>query len=266
MRNQSLFELVAYAYGSCFELIYDMMPFKRISGGPDWVRSDGWDIEALIPEGSVDPLPATPFGGAILELVSNRSPKVQRMLQTLLEERFKVVVRSEKKEMPVYVLSVLPGGPKFQGKEQITGFWLKGMGMTDAPGRGITVAEGAQVSMRNDRGSCLGADGRPGPRGRGGPICTSAIFANQFMDEVATHLSETQFAGRPVINRTDIQERVSFRFDLPEVAFVRGRLPQPFSFKELARGLATVGLDLKEDPKGLVEVLVIERAEKPSEN
>jgi hypothetical protein len=69
-----------------------------------------------------------------------------------------------------------------------------------------------------------------------------------------------------VINRTDIQERVSFRFDLPEVAFVRGRLPQPFSFKELARGLATVGLDLKEDPKGLVEVLVIERAEKPSEN
>ena len=56
-----------------------------VLGGPTWVDTDKWDIAATAPSGQAE-------------------PPTQLMMQTLLAERFKLVVRLEQREQPVYAL------------------------------------------------------------------------------------------------------------------------------------------------------------------
>ena len=72
---------------------YRVSPFQVT--GPDWLATEHFDIEAKYPDG------ATP---------EDR----QQMLRTLLEDRFKVAVHREPKEMPGYVLVVEKGGAKLK--------------------------------------------------------------------------------------------------------------------------------------------------------
>jgi uncharacterized protein (TIGR03435 family) len=58
----------------------------QIVGGPAWVNSDGYDIEAR-PEEKAD------------------QPQVWHMLQSLLTERFKLAVRRETRTMPGYAIT-----------------------------------------------------------------------------------------------------------------------------------------------------------------
>jgi len=92
--NISLQGLIAIAYD---------LPFQsdRISGGPDWVRSERFDIEAKMemPAGIAD---------------KARLARARLMLQTLLSERFKLTLQRETKEVPVYVVSVAKNGPKLK--------------------------------------------------------------------------------------------------------------------------------------------------------
>jgi uncharacterized protein (TIGR03435 family) len=67
-----------------------------ISGGPAWLRTDTYDIEAKA-EGS----PTT----RVME-----GP----MLQALLEDRFKLKLRFQTREIPVYELTVAKSGIKLQ--------------------------------------------------------------------------------------------------------------------------------------------------------
>ena len=63
-----------------------------------------YDIEAKAPANAIPP------GLSDAE----RWSRVRRMLQALLADRFKLVMRVEQKTMPVYVLTVASGGPKLQ--------------------------------------------------------------------------------------------------------------------------------------------------------
>jgi uncharacterized protein (TIGR03435 family) len=63
--------------------------------GPPWLQSTRFDVSAKIP------------GGAT-------KPAFQSMLQNLLAARFKLTVRRENREMPVYELTVAKNGPKFR--------------------------------------------------------------------------------------------------------------------------------------------------------
>jgi uncharacterized protein (TIGR03435 family) len=65
----------------------------QLSGGPGWLDNDRFDIEGRA---------ATPAG----------EEQLRAMLNTLLAERFKLVVRHESKEMPVYALTVGKKGSK----------------------------------------------------------------------------------------------------------------------------------------------------------
>ena len=71
---------------------YGLKPFQ-LSGGPDWISSQGYDIEAKA-EG-------TPSNA-----------EMQKMMQTLLEDRFKLKYHRETKELPVYTLAAGKGGLK----------------------------------------------------------------------------------------------------------------------------------------------------------
>jgi bla regulator protein blaR1 len=77
----------------------------QLSGGPDWIGSndEAYDIDAKAEDGVLKGLPA-----------KETDEKMRLMLQALLADRFKLVVRRELKEQPVYILTVAKDGPKLQ--------------------------------------------------------------------------------------------------------------------------------------------------------
>lgn len=80
------------------------MPDTRIIGGPSWLSSDKFDLEAKA-DSSVD--------DQLKDLTSEEGRLQKRqMLQLLLADRFKLAVHLETRELPVYALVVAKGGPK----------------------------------------------------------------------------------------------------------------------------------------------------------
>jgi len=82
-----------FALRACLMLAYQMMP-SQIQG-PDWLNDVRLDITAKA-------------SGPASE------QQVYLMLQKLLADRMGVKVHKDKKEMPVYVMTVARGGPKFK--------------------------------------------------------------------------------------------------------------------------------------------------------
>lgn len=69
---------------------------QRVRGGPDWVRTEPFTIEAVAP------------GAADAETM--RGP----MLLALLESRFRLKAHIETEQVPAFALTVAPGGPKMK--------------------------------------------------------------------------------------------------------------------------------------------------------
>ena len=76
---------------------------KQVLSGPDWIDKDKYDITA-VPDREGAP--------------SNRQWKV--MVQKLLADRFQLTFHHEKRDLPVYILSVVKGGPKNLAKSDRT--------------------------------------------------------------------------------------------------------------------------------------------------
>ena len=88
------------------EVAYDI-PELRMYGGPDWVTSEKFSLEA-----KADPKLDEQFAGLSPE--QGRETK-RRMLAALLADRFKLKVHTEAREMPVYALVVAKGGARLSG-------------------------------------------------------------------------------------------------------------------------------------------------------
>ena len=84
---------VQYAGGRANPIYAVSEAGTAVEGGPSWVRSDRYTIEAAANGAPNDHMMQGP------------------MLQTILEDRFKVKVHFETREVPVYHLTVAPGGP-----------------------------------------------------------------------------------------------------------------------------------------------------------
>ena len=88
--NADVFSLIALSYAQ------GPLPFfpSQIIGAPDWTRTERYDITAKVSDevAATDP---------------RLSGKLPALLRTLLEERFKLVVRHEQRELPVYVLQLV---------------------------------------------------------------------------------------------------------------------------------------------------------------
>jgi uncharacterized protein (TIGR03435 family) len=76
---------------SCVKWAYGVRDFQ-LSGGPDWIAAERYDISAKA---------ATKADDA----------ELRKMLRTLLAERFQLVLREERKQVPVYALIVLKTKP-----------------------------------------------------------------------------------------------------------------------------------------------------------
>jgi uncharacterized protein (TIGR03435 family) len=196
-------------------------------GGPDWTKSDGFDIEALIPAG-------TP-SYTKQQFLSGGAPQLQKMLQNLLADRFKLVLRRETREMPVYILTAPKGGSKLTP-------W------NDADEISFPPIPGSQYR----RGNSVGPGGVTGRK--------------RSMADLASTLGWAM--GRPVLDRTNLAGDFNYSFSFaplhpPGVPWpAPGPSQNPSIFSALEENL---GLKL-EATRAPVEVLVIQSVEKPSEN
>jgi uncharacterized protein (TIGR03435 family) len=91
--------LIAFAYNVPFG-------FERIRvvGGPDWLGSDDYEIQAKIED-------------SLYAAMQKMTPAQQReqvnlMEQSLLADRFKLKVHFETRELPMFALMIAKGGPK----------------------------------------------------------------------------------------------------------------------------------------------------------
>jgi len=74
--NNSVRQLIVTAY---------KIKNRQLTGGPDWINTDRFDVEARAPENAP-------------------SDQVSTMLKALLADRFQLVVHTETKEQPIYAL------------------------------------------------------------------------------------------------------------------------------------------------------------------
>jgi hypothetical protein len=93
--NKSVRDLILAAYG------IHMTPFL-LSGGPKWIDSERYDVEAKAEANAI------PAGTPTKVMVE----KAQVMLRALLAERFRLTIRRETKEMPVYEMVGAKNGPR----------------------------------------------------------------------------------------------------------------------------------------------------------
>jgi uncharacterized protein (TIGR03435 family) len=161
-----------------------------------------------------------------------------RMLRALLADRFKLVVRYETKEVPVYALTIGKGGPKLH------------------PGALSETEAALRTPSR-----AVGTESRSG-----------YIFKNESMSDFAWALTRMAGIGdRVVVDNTGL--RGNYDFDLtfgkdtpsPVGSDGRGpatRLEDPSIFSALQEQL---GLKL-ESKKAPVQFLIIDHVERPSEN
>jgi len=216
---------------------YDVRDFQII-GGPGWITTDRFDIVAK-PERSAgaenppdDPRKMTE------EQRKTVGDQMRERLRALLAERFQVVLHREAKEQSVYALVVAKGGPKLQPAQAKEPTGPRGPMMR--MGRGELSGQGVELEM-------------------------------------LTRTLSSQL-GRTVIDRTGLTGNFDFKLtwtpDPGQSAGPPGGLPPgadappppdpngPSVFTALQEQL---GLRL-ESQKGPVEMLVIDRVEKPSEN
>ncbi len=80
-----------------FQLIQQAFQVKdfQVSGGPSWLNTDRWDIDAKMEKKDIS------------------DNDLWLSLQPLLAERFHLKFHRETKQMPVFSLIVMKGGPKF---------------------------------------------------------------------------------------------------------------------------------------------------------
>jgi uncharacterized protein (TIGR03435 family) len=96
--SASMIDLIRLAYG------FDE---NKIVGGPNWLEMDRFEVIAQAPAGTGATVPPGSPQGALPEAV-------REMLQSLLADRFKLVLRKETRPLPGYALTA---GKKLQMKE-----------------------------------------------------------------------------------------------------------------------------------------------------
>lgn len=96
---------------------YDVRPFQ-ISGGPNWLTSERYDIVARAERG-MDPDADPPDPRKMTDnQLKTLGEQMRERLRALLAERFELVIHRDTREAPVYVLVVGKNGPKLQTAEE----------------------------------------------------------------------------------------------------------------------------------------------------
>jgi len=217
--------LVMYAYGVPVD--------TRVVGGPEWARSERYDVEAKMSAEDIAAMKALS--------PAEKQAHSQQMLQTLLAERFQLKAHSETRQNPIYELVVAKGGAKIRDASNDT------------------------TPLHTGR------DGKPCGCLRETSATTSEA-QNYSLKSFADYLSIPAFGiGRPVVDKTGLTG--TYNFTLNWSIYARSARPAPEAGASdpadegafLTTALKEIGLDLR-PAMGGVEYVVIDHVEKPSEN
>jgi uncharacterized protein (TIGR03435 family) len=220
-RGASLRLLIQNAYG---------VQSFQISGGPDWMNSSGFVIEAKA-EGNPD-----------------RS-QIWLMLQSLLEDRFKLKVHRENKVLRVYFLTVAKNGLKLP-----------------KPTEGDCV-ESPPASGLRPLGPCSSATVAFEPS-----TGLYVVGRQVGMEDLIKVLS--WMLQRPIVDKTDFSGKFDVNLRFAYQQELTDGIPNPWQTPDGdATGNPSIMTALQQQlglrlisARGPVEVLVVDHAERPSEN
>jgi uncharacterized protein (TIGR03435 family) len=221
----------------------------QIKGGPSWIRSDRYTIDAE----TKDPVANSPAAAGPTPV---RPLLMGAMFLALLEDRFQLKTHRETEEVPMYSLTVAPGGLKMQPMEE-------GGCIPHDPSKGLLTSEMFPLGQT--------------------PLCVQWNHtveadwkidgAGQKMSNLAAALS--QIMDRYVLDKTGLAESYTYHLRFAHDDATPGNfppdLPPPFTQTDLPPGpsvftaLEQLGLKLVKD-KGPRENLVIDSVQRPSPN
>jgi uncharacterized protein (TIGR03435 family) len=227
--NCTLRLLIAFAYNL---QLGTRQTQKTLLGTPDWIDSEHFDIEA---EAEGNP---------------SRAQKVL-MVQSLLADRFKLIVHHEIRQLPVFELVLAKAartGPQLQPHTGDNGCVSPSSGAQPTTGSGIAplmLCGGFKVEV-----------------GRSARLESRKVT----LQMLAENLSYLQGIDRPVVDRTGL----SGDFDVllewtPQIGQAASPEPDPSAPSIFTAVQEQLGLKL-ESTTGPVDVLVIDHVEEPSPN
>jgi uncharacterized protein (TIGR03435 family) len=212
-------------------IAYRIQPYQ-ISGGPAWLGSARYDISAKAEN-------------------TLKDGELQPMLQALLADRFQLTLRRETKELPIYALVLARKDGKLGPK------------LIESKEGGCTVPDFTKPPAPPEPGKKYCGQQMMSPRS----LTANSVPIANIVPMLARML------GRTVIDKTGLTGKYDISAEwAPDEALMLPSSPDgarpvsdgsgPSIFTALQEQL---GLKL-ESQKGPVEVFVVERAEKPSEN
>ena len=205
---------------------YDLQDFQ-ISGGPAWINTDRFDINAKVDDALFEQLQKLP------QKLHEQQTKL--MLQSLLADRFKLQITRNTAQLSVLVLEVASGGPK----------------LTDS---GLKSATPPSGNLEGSVWTSLGLAGQDSIEGK-------ATTVDNFAESLSRVL------GRKVINETGLRGNYNFKIAFVNDAQAAsdsdaGDLSGPSIFTVLQQQL---GLRLKRG-RGPVDTIAIANIERPDRN
>ena len=226
---------------------YDMADYQ-ISGAPDWVSSDYYDITAKMDDSAADALAKLPPEQEIVQY--------RLLFQRLLADRFHMKVEHETKQLPIFALVVAKGGIKFSP--------------TKLPPAGTAGVDSSSDAGQPHRGTSTSGNGRD----------SVATVYGEKLTALAEVLSrQPELEGRKAVDQTGLTGEYDFTMkwsrereaNRQERGSDRGEgsagvQPVDDSGPSLFAALQEqLGLKL-ESRKGPVDTIVIVHIERPSDN
>jgi uncharacterized protein (TIGR03435 family) len=209
-------------------LAYGARP-EQIDGLPAWTDEERFDIAARAPANTPD-------------------NQLRLMLRTLLSERFRLVVRTERRERPVYALVVARADGRL-------GPNLKPSAECDAGAISTLGARTGDAAVPVGKRPCTVITGSNGKE--------AYITGGARSVEELVRALQLVVTDRPVVNRTGLV--ATYDFDLRFSAAPLATPPTPaLDYPSIfAAAPEQLGLRL-ESTRGAVEFLVVERIERPT--
>ena len=219
-RNNPVSNFIGNAYGG--------IPRYLIANMPDWLTSERYDLEAK----ATDP--------------AATEPQLMLMLQTLLEDRFKLRWHRQTREGPVYVLSVARGGHKLRASKD---------------GGCVEEIDPSKPLPAPPPGRTTARCGNNWLNGRGPMLVWSAFRID--METVAGSLGT--ITGRKVLDKTGVTGFFDIDIEVPRLQPVAGADLAPADADAFTVLREQLGLVL-EPGKGPLEYFVIDSVARPTEH
>ena len=242
--NASLLLLIQFAYANHDNPMlghFSALPASQVIGGPAWINSEGYDIEVK-PGANTDP------------------KQWWLMWQTLLADRFKLKLHRQTRELPVYVLTAAKNGFKLPAAKPADCIsFPPGTKPRHIPGKvdcGYVFGPAFGLSAENSRAY---------PAGLG----LGMVGRKVGIADLSRHLA--LILDRPILDKTGLTGEFDLYLNFTPDGALMGMPPGyggqanpnlPNIFAALEEQL---GLKL-EPANGPVEVLVLDHAERPTQN